>query len=203
MATQMLESMVTASEPTRAEATDIATAVIQGSSALMLSGETTVGRFPVEAVRAMAEIAHVTEGQRRTAPAPQGPESDEEAVMRAAAALGEAVGAAAYVVPTSSGASARALAMHRPSAPVVALAHNEATARQLALEWGVVPAMIPLMTSLDEMIDHAVARAREILSIPRGAPVVLTSGTRVDAPGSTSLIALRHVGPARRRPPRG
>lgn len=123
--------------------------------------------------------------------------------MRAAAALGEAVGAAAYVVPTSSGASARALAKHRPTAPVVALAHNEQTARQLALEWGVVPATIPLMTSLDDMIDHAVDRAREILAIPRGAPVVLTSGTRVGAPGSTSLIALRHVGPMRRRRPPG
>lgn len=201
MATQMLESMVAASEPTRAEATDIATAVIQGSSALMLSGETTVGRFPVEAVRAMAEIAHVAESQRRTAPPPQAPASDEESVMRAAAALGEAVGAAAYVVPTSSGASARALAVHRPAAPVVALAHSEETARQLALEWGVVPAVIPMIMSLDDMIDHAVDRAREILDIPRGAPVVLTSGTRVDAPGSTSLIALRHVGPMRRRRP--
>lgn len=195
MATQMLESMVASSEPTRAEATDIATAVIQGSSALMLSGETTIGKFPVEAVRAMAEIAYVAESQTRTAPPPHPPSTDEESVMRAAAALGEAVGAAAYVVPTSSGASARALAIHRPTAPVVALAHSENTARQLALEWGVVPSVIPVISSLDDMINHCVDRARELLSIPRGAPVVLTSGTRVDAPGSTSLIALRHVGP--------
>jgi pyruvate kinase len=109
------------------------------------------------------------------------------------------VGAAAYVVPTSSGASARALAIHRPAAPVVALAHGETTARQLALEWGVVPSVIPVISSLDEMINQAVDRARELLTIPRGAPVVLTSGTRVDAPGSTSLIALRHVGPPLKR----
>jgi pyruvate kinase len=195
MATQMLESMIASSEPTRAEATDIATAVIQGSSALMLSGETTIGKYPVEAVRAMAEIAYVAESQSRTAPPPHPPTSDEESVMRAAASLGDAVGAAAYVVPTSSGASARALAIHRPAAPVVALAHSENTARQLALEWGVVPSVIPIISSLDEMINQAVDRARELLAIPRGAPVVLTSGTRVDAPGSTSLIALRHVGP--------
>jgi pyruvate kinase len=199
MATQMLESMVQNSEPTRAEATDISTAVIQGSSALMLSAETTIGKYPVEAVRAMGEIAYAVEGQGRTSPPPQAPRTDVESVMRAAAALGEAVGAAAYVVPTSSGGSVRALAMHRPDAPVVALAHNVETARHLALEWGVVPAVIPMIRSLDEMIDHSVARAQEMLHIPKGAPVVLTSGTRVDAPGSTSLIALRHVGAAPRK----
>jgi len=200
MATQMIESMVASSQPTRAEATDIATAVIQGTSAMMLSAETAVGRFPIEAVRAMAEIAYAAEGQGTTAPPPRAPSSDQESVMHAAAALGESVGAAAYVVPTASGGAARALAMYRPAAPIVALAHAEPAARQLALEWGVVPTLLPATTSLESMIEAAVTRTLELVPIPAGAPVVVTSGRSVDAPASTSLIALRRVVRRARKP---
>ena len=117
--------------------------------------------------------------------------------MRAAAALGEAVGAAAYVVPTTSGASARTLAAQRPVAPIVALTHRQVVANQLALERGVVPAVLPPARTIDETIERSVERARELVGIPVGAPVVITSGTAVGTPGATSLVALRHVGAGR------
>lgn len=199
MATQMLESMVDGAGPTRAEATDIATAVVQGASALMLSAETAVGRDPIGAVRAMDEIAAAADAVEVPAvPLAEGGGS-VESIMRAAALLGLDVGAAAYVVPTSSGRSVRALARHRPSAPIVGLSHNARTARQLSLQWGVVPAILAPQGTLDETIELALARAQELVSLPAGAPVVVTSGTAVDTPGGTSVIALRHLPERRRR----
>ena len=197
MATQMLESMVDGAGPTRAEATDIATAVVQGASALMLSAETAVGRDPIGAVQAMDEIAAAADAVEVPAvPLAEGG-SAGESIMRAAALLGLDVGAAAYVVPTSSGRSVRALARHRPSAPIVGLSHNPRTARQLSLQWGVVSATLAPQGTLDETIELALARAQELVSLPAGARVVVTSGTAVDTPGATSVIALRHL-PERR-----
>jgi pyruvate kinase len=199
MATQMLESMVHGAGPTRAEATDIATAVVQGASALMLSAETAVGRDPIGAVRAMDEIAAAADAVEVPAvPLAEGGGA-AESIMRAAALLGLDVGAAAYVVPTSSGRTVRALARHRPSAPIVALSHNPRTARQLSLQWGVVPATLTPQGTLEETIELALARAQELVALPAGAPVVVTSGTAVDTPGGTSVIALRHLPDGRRR----
>ncbi len=140
-ATQMLESMIHAPEPTRAEAADVANAVIDGTSAVMLSAETSVGDYPVEAVRAMAEIAHAAEqapeihGRAREVRA----ETAAAAVMHAAVELADEVEAAALIVPTSTGGAARACAKYRRRRPIIALAYEPRAANQLTLEWGVRP----------------------------------------------------------------
>lgn len=193
MATQMLESMVSGAGPTRAEATDIATAVVQGASTLMLSAETAVGKDALAAVRAMDDIttaADNAEVPRTPAAHSRGP---EESVMQAAALLGNDVKAAAFIVPTAGGRSVRALARHRPGAIIVGLAHSVAAARPLALEWGVVPAVLPAGSTIDETIERGIARARELITMPRGSRVVVTSGPTVGAAGGTRAIALRSI----------
>src|SRR3954463_10193541 len=140
-ATQMLESMIHASEPTRAEATDVANAVIDGSSAVMLSAETSVGSYPAEAVLAMAQIAQAAE----EIPEIQGrardplPDSPAAAVLHAAVELAEEVEAIALVVPTATGGGPRSCAKSRRRRPIVALADTPRVACQLTLEWGVYP----------------------------------------------------------------
>ena len=198
MATQMLESMVEGTGPTRAEATDIATAVVQGASVLMLSAETAIGRDPVAAVRAMHEITLAADSVEVPAVPQADGGGEHESVMRAAALLGMDVGAAAYVVPTSAGHSVRALARHRPAAPIVALAHDETIARQLALQWGVIPTTLAPSGTIDETIERAIERARELTDLPPGSRLVITSGTSVNTPRGSRLIALRHVPGGRR-----
>ena len=138
-ATQMLESMIQSPEPTRAEATDVANAVIDGTSAVMLSAETSVGAYPADAVRWMAEIAEAAEESPvihgRAHPVVTG--STGEAVMRAAVELADELDAAAVVVPSSTGGAARACAKYRRRRPIIALAHQPGVANQLTLEWGV------------------------------------------------------------------
>ena len=168
-ATQMLESMIHAPEPTRAEAADVANAVIDGTSAVMLSAETSVGDYPVEAVRAMAEIAHAAEqapeihGRARELRG----ETVAAAVMHAAVELADEVDAAALVVPTSTGGAARACAKYRRRRPIIALAYEPRAANQLTLEWGVQPAAVPVADTVDEMIDGA-----------SGSPPATTPGCR-------------------------
>lgn len=194
-ATQMLESMVAQPEPTRAEATDIANAILDGTSAVMLSGETTVGRYPVEAVAAMAEIAREAE---RGAPlsldvrAPVA--SRSEAVMQSAVHLAQQVGAVALVVYTISGGAVRAAAKYRPRLPVIALSEDESVRRQLALEWGVVPAAMPARPSSAE--DHRelmLERAREVGGLSAGDVVVLAYGPPELGPAQTSYLAVRTI----------
>jgi pyruvate kinase len=193
-ATQMLESMVSAPEPTRAEATDVANAVIDGTSAVMLSAETSVGAYPVEAVTAMAEIAEAAEASPliRGAATPTQPEDPDAAVMHAAVNLAEAVDAAALIVPTSTGGTVRAGAKYRRRRPIIALAHDGRVANQLALEWGVQPAAMDVAASVDELIDAALEHARDIAALPPGARAVLTAG-RTGTPGATNLITLRQI----------
>ena len=196
-ATQMLESMIDRAEPTRAEAADVANAVMDGTSALMLSAETTVGRHPVAAVGAMAEIALQAEGADR--PYHLDIEARQptvsESVLQSAAHLAEQLDAAALVVPTTSGGSARAVAKYRPSRPVVALCTEPAVRRQLALEWGVVPAMLDApVDAVDALVEAAVERAREVLDLRDGDTVVVTSGRRIATTGSTNLIQVMRLG---------
>jgi pyruvate kinase len=194
-ATQMLESMIEAPEPTRAEAADIANAVIDGTSAVMLSAETSVGAYPVDAVRAMAEIAEAAEqapeihGRARTV----APDTAAEAVMHAAVELARNLDAAALVVPTSTGGAPRACAKYRVRCPIVALAHERRVADQLALEWGVYPTSIRAAESVDELIETALLAAREFAGLPSGARVVLTAGRRTATPGATNLITVREI----------
>jgi len=194
-ATQMLESMIQASEPTRAEATDVANAVIDGSSAVMLSAETSVGTYPVEAVRAMAEIALAAE----EAPTIHGRARKTdlgtigEAIMRAAVELAEQLDAAALIVPSSTGGAARACAKYRKRRPIIALAHQPGVANQLTLEWGVYPTDMPTADTVDEMIERALEIARDFAGLEQGARVVITSGRRTGTPGATNLVMVREI----------
>jgi pyruvate kinase len=194
-ATQMLESMIQAPEPTRAEATDVANAVIDGSSAVMLSAETSVGAHPTEAVRAMAEIALAAE----ESPVIHGRAKDvvsqtvAEAVLHAAVELADEVDAAALVLPTSTGNAARACAKWRRRRPIIALTHLPRVAEKLSLEWGVYAATMQAAGTVDEMIDHALHVARDFADLPVGARVVLTAGRRTGTPGATNLVMVREI----------
>jgi pyruvate kinase len=196
-ATQMLESMITAPEPTRAEAADVANAVIDGTSAVMLSAETSVGRHPVAAVRSMAQIAQAAEeAPILSGMPPRDPGTTSGAVMHAAIELAEELEADALIVPTSTGGAARACSKFRYQKPVIALAHTVRVANQLALEWGVQPAVMEYANTVDELIDEALVRARDAGRLPDGATVVLTAGRRTGTPGATNLIMVREI-PAR------
>ncbi len=196
-ATQMLESMANAPEPTRAEASDVANAVMDGTSAVMLSGETATGRYPVEAVTQMAQIAAAAqEGVIPMAVDPSRPGTTvAESVMQAAVYLARDIKAAALVIPTATGGSVRAAAKWRPRRPIVALCADAQIARQLALEWAVIPE--PLHQRPDEpieaLVERCLMRAQRTLGIPDGERVVLTSGPQVAHPGATSLIAVHRI----------
>jgi pyruvate kinase len=194
-ATQMLESMIHAPEPTRAEATDVANAVIDGSSAVMLSAETSVGSYPVEAVQAMAEIAEAAEqapeihGRARKVT----PDTAAAVVMHAAVELAHDLDADALVVPTATGGAPRACSKYRPRRPIVALAHDRRIADQLTLEWGVYPSPMPVAESVDDMIEAALIAARDSTGLPTGARVILTAGRQTGTPGATNLIMVREI----------
>ena len=194
-ATQMLESMIEAAEPTRAEAADVANAVIDGTSAVMLSAETSVGAHPVEAVRAMAQIAEAAEefpvihGAARATE----PEDETDGVTRAAVGLARDLHAVALIVPTSTGRAPRSCVKFRARQGVIALAHDPMVADQLAVEWGVQPATMEVAGSVDELIEAALEFSKEVGDLPAGARVVLTGGRRTGTPGATNLITLREI----------
>lgn len=194
-ATQMLESMIQAPEPTRAEATDVANAVIDGTSAVMLSAETSVGAYPVEAVKAMAEIALAAEETPviHGAARPVRTGMTGEAVMRAAVELADELDAAALIVPSSTGGAARACAKYRRRRPIIALAHQPGVANQLTLEWGVYPTDMATAETVTKMIEQALVVARDYAGLESGARVVLTAGRRTGTPGATNLVMVREI----------
>jgi pyruvate kinase len=194
-ATQMFESMITSPEPTRAEAADVANAVIDGTSAVMLSAETSIGAHPVAAVRAMAQIAEAAEESPviHGAAKPTPPEDETAAVTLAAVVLARDLDADALVVPTSTGRAPRSCVKFRARQPVIALCHDPVVVGQLAVEWGVQPATMVVAHSVDELIEAALERASEVSDLPSGASVVLTAGRRTGTPGATNLITLREL----------
>jgi len=194
-ATQMLESMINSPEPTRAEVADVANAVIDGTSAVMLSAETGVGHYPIEAVRVMAEIACAAEesptilGRARD----DAPDTPAAAVVHSALQLATRLGAVAMVIPTATGGGARACCKYRPNRPILAFAHDDRVARQLNLEWGVYPRPITIHDSVDELVEDALARTKEFGGFDSGATVVLTAGRSTGTPGATSLVMVREL----------
>jgi pyruvate kinase len=190
-ATQMLESMVHQAEPTRAEASDVANAVLDGSSALMLSGETAVGEYPVESVEYMDRLALAVEpslGYRHQLPEASEEPTVGQAMSNAACDLAEALGAKAILVPTYTGRTASAVARLRPRRPIIALTHHDYALRHMALEWGVSPFLIPECGDFDELLAQSLKAARESGLVEEGARVVVTAGTAVNMPGTTNLI---------------
>jgi pyruvate kinase len=190
-ATQMLESMVHQPEPKRAEASDVANAVLDGSSALMLSGETAVGEFPVESVAYMDRIARAVEpslGYRHELPEASEDPSVGQAMSNAACDVAEALGAEAILVPTYTGRTASVVARLRPRRPIVGLTHHDHVLRQMAIEWGVTPLLIPESADTEDLWMHSLDAARATGLVKEGDRVVITAGTAVNIPGATDLI---------------
>jgi pyruvate kinase len=190
-ATQMLETMIQLPEPTRAEASDVANAVLDGTSAVMLSGETAIGAYPVEAVRIMDRIAAAVEpslGYRHEIPEAREEPTIGQAMSNAACDIAEAISARALLVPTFTGRTASAVARLRPRRPIVALTHKVESLRHMALEWGVTPLAIPETDDVDDLWRRSIAAARERGIVRRGDRVVITAGTAVNIPGSTNVI---------------
>ena len=190
-ATQMLESMIHSAEPTRAEASDVANAILDGTSCVMLSGETAVGEYPVEAVAYMDRIARAIEPSmdyRHELPEAHENPTIGGAMSNAACDLAEALRAKAILVPTFSGRTASAVARLRPRRPIVALTHQDWAMRQLALEWGVTPLLIKECSDVEELWNVSISAAREAGLVDSGDRVVITAGTAVNIPGSTNVI---------------
>jgi pyruvate kinase len=190
-ATQMLETMINSPEPTRAEASDVANAILDGTSAIMLSGETAIGKHPVEAVRVMDRIALAVEPSldyRHEIPTAADDPTIDQALSNAACDVAEALSASAILVPTFTGRTASAVARLRPQRAIVALTHKRESLRHLALEWGVTPISIPETDDVEDLWSRSVAAAREAGVLAPGDRVVITAGTAVNIPGSTNVI---------------
>ena len=190
-ATQMLESMLHQPEPTRAEASDVANAILDGTSAVMLSGETAVGEYPLEAVRTMDTIARAVEpalGYRHELPEAAESPSVGNAMSNAACDLAEALHAAAILVPTFSGRTASMVARLRPRRPVIGFTHHEHALQQMAIEWGVTPLRIPESGNVENLWSTSIDAARRAGLVNRGDRVVITAGTAVNIPGTTNVI---------------
>ncbi len=190
-ATQMLESMIEHAEPTRAEASDVANAILDGTSAVMLSGETAIGAYPVEAVETMDEIARAVEpslGYRHQLPDASEQPTIGRSMSNAACDLAEALGATAIVVPTFTGRTASAVARLRPHRPILGLTHRRTSLQQMALEWGVKPIEIRECGDVEDLWRASLEAARASGIVAPGDRIVITAGTAVNLPGSTNVI---------------
>jgi pyruvate kinase len=190
-ATQMLESMVHAPEPTRAEASDVANAILDGTSAVMLSQETAIGDYPVAAVAYMDRIAKAVEpslGYRHEIPEAEDDPTIGQAMSNAACDIAEALEAKALLVPTFSGRTASAVARLRPRRPIIGLTHLQDSLQHMALEWGVTPLHVPEAADVEELWSSAIDQARRSGIVKSGDRVVITAGTAVNIPGSTNVI---------------
>jgi pyruvate kinase len=193
-ATQMLESMIHQPEPTRAEASDVANAVLDGTSALMLSGETAVGAYPLEAVSTMNRIARAVEPSLVYHDAGRRREGDVGTILaHAVCDVAEDLDAGVIACPTQSGSTARNVSKFRPRRPIVAASPDPVVLQQLALEWAVVPIVIESATSTDDLWRRTVDAIRASGLAETGQRVVLSGGTRLNRPGTTDHIVVRTI----------
>lgn len=193
-ATQMLESMMEHSRPTRAEAGDVANAVIDSTDALMLSGETSAGKYPVEAVKMMARIIDRTEESRKSITSYIGGQSDSEAVADAAYRAGEDIGAKVIVAFSQSGFTARLVSKFRPSSPIVVFTPDNTVLKRLPLFWGVVPLYMPAISDTDRMIKEVDKLLLEKKIVRRGDRIVITASTPLSKLGKTNFMKLHRIG---------
>ncbi len=199
-ATQMLESMIKNPRPTRAEASDVANAILDGTDAIMLSGETSIGVHPVKAVRTMVRIADEIEAHRpEIFPCPlltstrRTDHTVAAAMSHAARETAHDLNATAIITPTTSGYTARLMSRYRPCSPVIAVTPNPIVQRQLMLYWGVTPLLAPRADNTDEIIAHAVEAALGNGLVKDGDTVVITAGSAGSAAGTTNLIRVQVV----------
>jgi len=198
-ATQMLETMIRSPRPTRAEVSDIANAVLDGTDAVMLSGETAVGSYPIEATKVMAQVAERAEAgfdfEERLLESSQWPcRTMTDGISQATVSLAHDLKARAIITATSTGHTALMVAMHRPGVPIIAATPDVATQRRLTLAWGVYPVLAPRGRNTDEMIVNAIDRARAAGLVRQQDVVVVTAGVPPGVPGRTNLIKVEAVG---------
>ena len=196
-ATEMLESMIQNPRPTRAEISDVANAVYDGTSAIMLSGETAAGKYPILAVETMAKIAESTERsinyKKRFYTSDFRIKNSVDAISHATCGVSIDLNAKAIVACSLSGMTARMISRHRPPAVIIGLTTNESTWRRLALSWGVIPAMCEKYSSTDVLFYMAKSKAKSELSLRRGDKVVITGGNTSGESGTTSLIKVEEI----------
>ena len=198
-ATQMLESMITSPIPTRAEITDVANAVFDGTTAVMLSGETAAGKYPVEAVKVMATIAAQAEEDLPTVPGRGQVWHDMDvldvtnAVGHAACTLAKDIEAGAVMAVTKTGYTARRIAKFRPNTPILGATPYEKTYHQMSLVWGVTPVMANYKYDIEVLFDHCVRRALARGAVKEGDKIVITAGIPLDIPGNTNIIRILEV----------
>ena len=198
-ATQMLDSMIVNPRPTRAEISDVANAIYDGTSAIMLSGETAAGAYPVEALKTMSAIDERTEQEGfhlrgRQKDSNPGKISVSDATAHAACLTARDVNAAAIVTVSESGTTARLLSKYRPQQPIIACVMREQVQRQLSLSWGITPLMMSLAHSTDELIEMSTALAKENGYLHNGELAVVTAGVPVGVSGTTNMIKIHMVG---------
>lgn len=197
-ATQMLDSMIRNPRPTRAEVTDIANAIIDGSSAIMLSGETAAGKYPVEAVQMMHSIAINTENsldykEILKLRSIRNEISTTNAISKATVNTASDLGAKAIITATSSGYTSKAISKFRPKAPIIAATTSERVVRKMALEWGVYPVLAPVSKSTDEVIDLSIKASIDAGYAGEGDLVVITAGIPVGLSGTTNMIKVHTI----------
>ena len=196
VATQMLESMISAPRPTRAEVSDVATAVDEGADAVMLSAETSVGEYPVEAVATMSRVICAAEEEclRPVASLTRVPTTTGGAIARAAVEVGAIVGARALVAFTMTGETARRLARYRSPIPLLAFTSTPATRSQLALIWGVETFIVPLVDHTNEMVHQVEAALLDIGRCEKGDTLVIVAGSPIGSPGKTNSLRVHRIG---------
>lgn len=201
-ATQMLSSMVDNPRPTRAEASDVFNAIVDGTDAVMLSNETAAGGFPVEAVATMANIALIAEKNlptRRaertlTRTSTEGREIISDAISQATTQITEALNCRAIITATQTGYTARRVAKERPDTPILCVTPSEITYRRMALVWGVIPIMIPHFTTIDNLIGHIMQAASKSKLLKRGDMLIIIAGMPLGIGGQTNFLKIHMVG---------
>ena len=198
-ATQMLESMITHPRPTRAEITDVANAIYDGTSAIMLSGETAAGQFPVETVKTMSAIAERTESDINYDKLLRNRGLDDhmgvaDAMAHAACTTAMDIHAKAIVTVSKSGETARLLCKYRPTPPIIACVTTEQTYRHLSLSWGIIPLVMPIVKTTDELIETSANLAQQAGYLREGDMAVITAGVPVGVSGTTNMIKAHLVG---------
>lgn len=198
-ATQMLESMINNPRPTRAEITDVANAIYDGTSAIMLSGETAMGKHPVEAVKTMALIAKTTEDdidyvEQFEMLSPRGAKRDiTSAISHATVTTAHDLNASAIITVTKSGTTARQISKFRPECPIISATTSDKVRRQNNLSWGVIPVMCEEKSNTDELFQHAVDVAVKTGVIGKGDVVVITAGIPLGQSGTTNMLKVHEV----------
>jgi len=197
-ATQMLQTMIEHPRPTRAEASDVVNAILDGTDAVMLSGETAVGRYPIKAAETMASVCANAEAHlpysRLVEHGVDGHDSITEAISSGSVEIAKEVGARAIITATMSGTTARMVARHRPSVPIVAVTPSQSTLYRLALVWGVVPVKVPEFGTTDEMVEMMIQAARREGLVAWGDCVVLTAGIPFGQGRGTNMLKVHVMG---------